>query len=317
VNWRIKGIIQKSLDYLPRGDEVYRYVHGRFSGLRDPEFEMDGKVIGDWLVFASHLRSLGLDARGLNLMEIGTGWYPTLPVCFALIGAACTHTYDLTRHLDPKLVIRLVRRLERHLQAIAEASGQSIEEVRTCFAALSTAGSAGAILEGANIHYHAPGDATSSGLPDGSVDVVFSNSVLEHVLPEVIVPLMRESWRVLRPGGYAIHSVNCGDHYAYCDRTITQVNYLRYSDRYWSLWNNDRQYQNRLRAREFVDAARSVGFDIAFSYHRPRAELVEEVARMRLPDQFARFTIEELAVTSIDFAAHKPAAATGASRANA
>jgi len=119
---------------------------------------------------------------------------------------------------------------------------------------------------------------------------------------------MRESARILRPGGYAIHSVNCGDHYAYTDRSITQVNYLKYSDRQWWFWNNDLQYQNRLRARDFVDASEAAGLATVFSQTRPKRELVVEVSRMRLPARFSKYTLEELAVTSVDFAAQRPVA---------
>ena len=49
----------------------------------------------------------------------------------------------------------------------------------------------------------------------------------------------------------------CGDHYAYFDRTITQIHYLRYSDLHFSLWNNSLQYQNRMRANEFIEIAES------------------------------------------------------------
>lgn len=43
------------------------------------------------------------------------------------------------------------------------------------------------------------GDVTASGLPDGSLDAVTCMSVIEHGVP--IEPFLRESARVLRPGG--------------------------------------------------------------------------------------------------------------------
>ena len=38
--------------------------------------------------------------------------------------------------------------------------------------------------------------------------------------------MMREAFRVLRPGGLSIHSVNCADHYAYFDHNVSPINYL-------------------------------------------------------------------------------------------
>src|SRR3546814_2278132 len=72
---------------------------------------------------------------------------------------------------------------------------------------------------GGVIDYHAPADAASTALGDGEVDVVFSNSVLEHVPEAAIDTMYREAMRILAPGGIMFHSVNCGDHYAYVDRS--------------------------------------------------------------------------------------------------
>ena len=133
----------------------------------------------------------------------------------------------------------------------------------------------GSDLEAASdgvIHYRAPADATRSTLPDGDVDVVFSNSVLEHVPPDVIDAMYAESMRILSPRGVMFHSVNCGDHYAYVDRNVHQLNYLRYSDEEWQRWNNAFLYQNRLRAHWFVDGARRHGFDIDLDTRTTRAD---------------------------------------------
>jgi len=50
-------------------------------------------------------------------------------------------------------------------------------------------------------------DGAALPLPDRSVDVVFSEQVLEHVAPAVIDAYYAEEGRVLRPGGLAYHLV--------------------------------------------------------------------------------------------------------------
>lgn len=50
-------------------------------------------------------------------------------------------------------------------------------------------------------------DGATIPLADSSVDLVFSQQVLEHVAPEAIDPFYREEGRVLRPGGIAYHEV--------------------------------------------------------------------------------------------------------------
>lgn len=50
-------------------------------------------------------------------------------------------------------------------------------------------------------------DGTNLPLPDGSIDVVFSQQVVEHLSDAVLEPYYREEARVLRRGGLAIHYV--------------------------------------------------------------------------------------------------------------
>ncbi len=307
MNWRIKGAVQKALSILPFGVAANDLLRAAVGGRRRLDGEFAMKVEDDWLVLAAHLRDLGLPLEGQDYLEIGTGWHPTLPFCFSLAGASRCHTFDLTRHMDARLTARLLEALPTHLPAIAKAAGRPLADVQAAHAAIAAAATLPAQLEAARVTYHAPADASRTGLPDACVDVVFSNSVLEHVPGDVIARIMAETHRVLRPGGVAIHSVNCGDHYAYFDRSITQVNYLAYTEAQWAWWNNDIQYQNRLRACDFVDLAKAAGFDIVLDKHHAKPQLLAQVARMGVAPEFRRYPPEQLACTSIDFVARRPA----------
>jgi SAM-dependent methyltransferase len=148
------------------------------------------------------------------------------------------------------------------LPRIAEAADRPLTEVHASHAKLRATRTVAELLERAPIEYRAPADASASGIQDDSIDVVFSNSVLEHVVERDIARIMEESRRILRKGGLVIHDVNCGDHYAYFDRSITPINYLSYSDREWAFWNNRLQYQNRLRPADFIRLAHAAGLEL-------------------------------------------------------
>src|SRR5258707_7948134 len=117
MNWRIKGVAQTVLSVTPGGRTINDFLQRTLGSLRDFESNVDGKVTGDWLVFASYLRELGLRPAGMDFLEIGTGWYPTLPLCFHLAGARSCQTFDLHRHLNWGMTSRMLRRLEVHLPA--------------------------------------------------------------------------------------------------------------------------------------------------------------------------------------------------------
>lgn len=308
MNWRMKGAIQKVLGVVPAGDELHYQLQRRFGGLRDLSHELEAKV-EDWRLMAGHLASAGIPIQGTRFVEMGTGWYPTFPFSLYLGGAARVDTIDLNRYLRPDLTRDMVRFLGGKLETIAELSKRPIADVRAAHDALASALAGGATPEDATgdvVRYRAPGDAAATGLPPGSVDVVFSNSVLEHVPGEIIAKCFAEAKRILRPGGVVFHSVNCGDHYAYVDKRITQLNYLRYSDDEWARWNNRFLYQNRLRAIDFVDLARDAGYAIELDTSRPHPTRLEQLAQIRVHPRFARYSEAQLAITSIDFIGRRP-----------
>jgi len=191
------------------------------------------------------------------------------------------------------------------VERVSEASGRERSAVESLCGELSGSGSVEELLSRARITYHAPADATRTGMERNSVDVVFLNSVLEHVKADVIVSMMEESERILRPGGLAIHSVNCGDHYAYGDKKVTAINYLQYSEAAWRFWNNDLMYQNRLRPCDIVGMAEKAGLEVILRKQRPRESLMAMLEELELAPEFRKYPREELCSTSVDFVARK------------
>ena len=311
MHWKVKGLVQKALGLMPGGEAVHYRLQRRFGGLQDFRRELATKV-EDWQIMARHLRDARVVIADSHFFEIGTGWYPTFPFALYLAGARRISTYDLNRHLQDDLVQASVRELGGFLQAIAADGGCELAEVQARYRSLAQAIAEGADLaeaSGGRITYSAPADATATALADGEVDVVFSNSVLEHVPPDAITAMYRESMRILSPGGIMFHSVNCGDHYSYVDSSIHQLNYLQYSDRAWKLWNNAFLYQNRMRAHEFVEGAAAAGFAIDLDTSTPRANRMEQLAAMTVDPRFAGVAPDKLCITSVDFIARKHAGA--------
>ena len=197
MNWRIKGLTQKALSITPGGVRMNDLLQRRLGGLRDFRRHIASKVVDDWVVVASYMTELGVGLDRLRYVEIGTGWFPVLPVCYALAGAEEVVTFDLTRHLEPRLSLQMLDMFDSFLPTIAEASGRALREVEAAYAELRQARTLEELLRRARIDYRAPADVCASGLPDSSVDVVFSNSVIEHVHSCDIARMMKESRRIL------------------------------------------------------------------------------------------------------------------------
>jgi hypothetical protein len=305
MDWKVKGYIQRALDMTPGGALVNDLLQRLNGGRQNLGDHINVKVRADWLIHMDHLNELGFTLPGKTMLEIGTGWLPVMPLCFALAGISRCITVDLRRHMSVQAVLLTLRHLEPHLADIAKVSNQPLEQVNQRWRTWLALNDGQAVLDAAGIVYKAPGDATATGLAAGSVDLVFSNSVLEHVPEPVLHAMMTETQRILSPDGLTMHNVNCGDHYAYFDRSITQINYLQFPDKAWRKWNTNLQYQNRLRAVDFLTSARKAGLEIVLDTHKAKPELLTRIKGMQIADEFSRYPVEELCCTSIDFAARK------------
>jgi SAM-dependent methyltransferase len=310
TNWRVKGAVQKVLGVVPGGHAMHRQLQLRVGGLKDFASECDAKV-DDWRRMMEHVAHAKVHLPHAALLELGAGRYPTFAACLFLSGAEQVLTTDLKNDLDPALTVQMVDRLREHLPLIAQVSRRAEADVRAAHAKLFEALQNGATIaraSGSAIAYRAPADASRTGFPSNTIDVVFSNSLLEHVPVPMLEACFAESMRILRPGGIVYHSVNCGDHYAYRDATINQLHYLAYSDEEWQFWNNEFLYQNRLRAIDFTRMAERVGFAIELDTSRAHPDRLAQLEKIAVHARFAQYTRPQLAVTSIDFIGRKPAA---------
>lgn len=314
MHWKLKGLLQKTLGALPFGEPLHYLLQRVAGGMRDPRREIAMKL-EDWDGMVNQLRDAGVPLAGARMLEIGSGWYPLLPLACHLGGAAKVHTVDLNRLLKPQLMRLCVDLLGAELPRIAAVAGAPLADVEARYARMRERARDSrdpSTLTDGGVEYLAPADAAASGLPAGSIDIVFSNSVLEHVPPDAIRRIHAGTRALLREGGVAFHSVNCGDHYAYADRTVHQLNYLQFSDAQWAFWNNRFLYQNRLRAHQLVDMARDAGFEIALDNSHARPQRLQQLQALPLAEQFRHIAPEKLCITTVDFIARKAAGAPAA-----
>jgi SAM-dependent methyltransferase len=106
--------------------------------------------------------------------------------------------------------------------------------------------------------YLTAGTASLHDIPSRSVDVIWSQAVLEHIRLEDFTRLLTECRRILAPGGISSHRVDLSDHLG------GALNNLRFSRKIWetNLMANAGFYTNRIRCSEMLAAFRAAGFEI-------------------------------------------------------
>jgi SAM-dependent methyltransferase len=134
-----------------------------------------------------------------------------------------------------------------------------------------------AMLAGINARYLTGGTASLAELADGSVDLAWSISVIEHVRRAEMPRFLAELYRVTAPGGMGWHSIDLMDHLG------GGMANLRFGEALWEApWFAARSgfYTNRLRAGELVALARAAGFRTRIAWRQWWPTLPLPKARM-------------------------------------
>jgi len=299
-NWLIKSAIHHAISWLPRSHEWNYLLQKHVTHSLDPGAGGFAHKARDCAVFLDHFARHSPQAGGpITAFELGTGWFPTVPLGLFLCGVGPVWTADIC----PLLKIENVRKVLAFYRA--EAAGGRLEQIlpRLLPERLDRIDAAHASNENDPVKLLAMLDirvlvldARFTGLVAASVDLVLSDSVLVHV-PRVVLPeIFTEFRRIISPQGVMAHWMGLWDTYARFDKRLTRFNMLRYSARTWNLYNSPMEHQNRMRVADFRLLHQQAGFDIvAEKFERAPAE---ELDRVTLHPDFAAMDREDLRVMS-------------------
>jgi hypothetical protein len=255
MNWKIKSAVQRGCACVPLVRQPLYLLMQRFCGQLTKGYNYDF-LLEEVVRLIQLLPATGSEVVGARVMEVGTGWRIDAPLAFFLCGASKVITCDLSRYLQPQLVMKTVEYICEHPDRMKQifspiADGPTIERR---IAMLDRASDVETLMQVTGIEYHAPCDCSRMNLPDHSVDLHYSYTVLEHIPPAVLVALLRESNRLISDQGLALHHIDLSDHFAQVDPNISMINFLRFSEPAWSRYSGTPwSYHNRLREFEYRD----------------------------------------------------------------
>lgn len=275
IPWRAKLAIKLIVGRFPM---AYRTLHrlglGVHGAMDDPAYVIS--------VFQTHYsRTQAALPEDFVALELGPGDSIGSAICAHAYGASTSWLVDTGAYAatDPTVYAALVERL-RDL-------GHDLRGVDPT-ASLDT------LLDTCGAHYLTDGLASLRQVPDRSVDLVYSQAVLEHVHRDEFDALMRETHRCLRPSGVASHRIDLRDHLG------EALNNLRFSEKFWEskLVRTSGFYTNRLRSAEILRSFEDAGFEVEIVDIQRWDRL--PTPRSRLSPPFARHDDDELLIMSLD-----------------
>jgi hypothetical protein len=294
-HWMLKAAVQGTLSLLPQPQRWNRLLQRHVTRSLDLQ---DDRFLAKWSQgerHVEHIQRYSPDRAGdFVALELGTGWFPIIPIGLALAGASTIHTVDMHDLTDRERTIATLERFATLLESRQIAFANPHAQTRARELLARARGMNGHELLAALGIRAIIGDARSLELPSASVDLICSNNTLEHIPAEVIASMFTEFRRLLGPPGLMSHFIDMADHYALFDREITRYNFLRWPEPAWRLFNNDLHYQNRLRLADFRALHEQRGFEVLEEENRK--EPLEVLRSVPLADRFAGYDEEDLAV---------------------
>lgn len=295
--WHLKAIVQKGLSFLPFGSNINFWFQKHITrGVR-----LTDAYINDRLIHArdhlAYFRQYGGEFN--STLEIGTGWYPIIPLLFYLQGALQVYTLDVRRYMTRKRFTECARKLiglhdEGRLSAFVHVHQGRLDKLKEILDSPALEG----MLSTLSIHY-VIGDARSTGLPASYFDLVHSNNTLEHIPKEILKSILVETNRVGKGGCIHSHFIDMSDHFAHMDRSITPYNFLKFSTKRWRWINNSIQFMNRLRLPDYRKLFRQSGFHIV--HEQLRADSPDDLDTVKVHQEFEEHHLEDLRVTHVHF----------------
>lgn len=298
-SWVIKTALQHTIGCLPKSywwnGLFQKYVNQTYY----PSWEsFEGKLNCCRQHLDHYLRYSPAPRSGFKALELGTGWWPIVPLGLYLCGATEIWTYDvvpvlrrdtLRRTLELFAEFRREGSLERILGMVQQERLLRLEELLGQVEMDTPA----QLLRKLNIRVRI-GDARTTTLPEKSVDLIFSTVVFDHLDVEITSGLLNEFKRVASQDVVMSHYVGLADQYASFDKSITPYNFLKYSDRWWRLLDNSVIPQNRLRIADYRELFELTGWDIV--EERNISGSLDDLKKITLAPKFQKYSIEDLLV---------------------
>jgi hypothetical protein len=131
---------------------------------------------------------------------------------------------------------------------------------------------------------------------------LYSKSVLEHIKLNKLDQALKEQYRIIKRGGYALHIIDLRDHlHIRGDNEVVGdwLDALRYPE--WlfnALTSNRRAYINRIRANEWRRLFIKSGFEIV-AWNERHEELHKEFSPAKLSSRFRNMD-EDFTISWID-----------------
>lgn len=301
--WIFHSVAQNIINLFPKSlsIKIYSIVQKKFG--RGSNIDYIFKLKRSLQLF-SYIKKNKFNYK--TVLELGTGRTITTLIGLKILGVKKIFTIDLnpylSEHLTKKIIYQIVDNKDKLFFLFKDylPKNEFIEKINLLSKIKDYP--INLILKELNINYYSEQDAKKLELiKSKTVDVYFSDQVLEHIPLQSLKDILDEGKRVLSQRGALISTIGLHDHFYAIDKTISKINFLKFNKLSWHiLAGNKFMYHNRLRSSDFIKLFMDNGFKII-----DKEEEIDQKSLSQLKDGFKlnknykKYSKEDLSVTKL------------------
>ncbi|MFZ1322262.1 MAG: class I SAM-dependent methyltransferase [Ignavibacteria bacterium] len=295
MNYKYKAYLQNFFSILPKGETVnYFFQKYITKSLPIPHHLFLDKLEIVNRHFKNYKKYCLLNnPADSTYYEFGAGYDMIIPISMSMLGFKKLICIDIRELIFPELINDSLKRLEIHkskfgiesmfTENIPEVNRKNYKDVLKKFL---------------RIDYNAPLDAKNTGIQSNSIDFIISNATMEHIPQKDLPDIIKECYRILKPGGIMSNEIDYVDHYSYFDDSISVYNYLKFSGNEWKKLNPAIMYQNRMRHIDYIKIINETEFEILnVEPDYPDDKETEQLKNLNLNEYYRNnYSLEELSI---------------------
>ncbi len=298
IKYIATAVALKGFSCGPQMRGIYRWLGNRFGNRRRGSGRMPDYYADRVKRMLRLNRQHGIVRDGDCIFELGTGWLHWEALTLRLFFDIKAVLYDVWDNRQLGGLKNYLRQLGPLLNNGFELSPEELQRAQSLIEAILKVESFAELYKLLGFEYVVESSGSLSRFADGSFQLVVSAGVLEHVDRGAVPAVIPQTRRILRPNGWAVHSIDTSDHLAHYDGRVSKKRYLSSSEFAWKwLWKNKVQEINRLQRGEWLELFKANGFDLVEEEARP-----VDIGGLKLAPRYSHMDEKDLGCTVLRLA---------------
>lgn len=303
MNWVIKAVGQKMISFLPYSTRI-NYLFQRYITIgKELPFDLvRSRIIlaKEHLCFYQKYEKTAID--NAKITEIGTGWYPIVPIYLYLHGANYISTVDVKQLYTNDSIDKAIRAILNCIETgemesyFIDISKERVENLKSALSEKN--------IEQKFLVFNTISQIENNCLKNVesySQDLIVSNNTFQYI-PECELSLaFSEIKRISKRNSIISIFIDFTDHFSQSDLNLNPYHFLKYSDKKWKLITSNLQPQNRLRKPYFSKLFEKE--NILVLEEKNSLGSSEKLSEIPLNKKFSQYSHSEIAITHCHFVA--------------